>query len=163
MLFRSGNARSVTSAFAKFSRRDEEKTEGFVFLMTTTLVTRLRRCPESTVRQLSVAETIREQTERAADPRVDLAVKRTERAWDRTLLAWLRTTSGLIAAESHSTKERNGCMQRRLSPELHWFAADIWTVYRSPLPVPCCFSSCVRNTGETCVSWRPLRAPGPAG
>ena len=42
--------------------------------------------------------TDREQAERDADPRVDLAVKRTELAWDRTLLAWLRTTSALIAA-----------------------------------------------------------------
>jgi len=42
--------------------------------------------------------TIREHAERVADPRVDLAVKRTEPAWDRTLLAWLRTSSALMAA-----------------------------------------------------------------
>jgi putative membrane protein len=45
-----------------------------------------------------MTENIREQAEREADPRVDLAVKRTELAWDRTLLAWLRTASALMAA-----------------------------------------------------------------
>jgi putative membrane protein len=45
-----------------------------------------------------MTDTVREQAEREADPRVDLAVKRTELAWDRTLLSWLRTTSALMAA-----------------------------------------------------------------
>jgi len=34
----------------------------------------------------------------ADDPRVDLAILRSELAWDRTLLAWVRTALSLIAA-----------------------------------------------------------------
>jgi uncharacterized membrane protein YidH (DUF202 family) len=42
--------------------------------------------------------TIRQTSEREADPRVDLAVRRTELAEQRTLLAWLRTSLALMGA-----------------------------------------------------------------
>jgi len=39
--------------------------------------------------------TIRQDPEREADPRIDLAIRRTELAEQRTLLAWLRTSLAL--------------------------------------------------------------------
>jgi putative membrane protein len=41
---------------------------------------------------------IREESERSADPRIDLAVERTRLAMERTQLAWVRTVVGLITA-----------------------------------------------------------------
>jgi uncharacterized membrane protein YidH (DUF202 family) len=41
---------------------------------------------------------IREEAERDADPRIDLAIERTMLAWERTQLAWIRTVFGLIVA-----------------------------------------------------------------
>jgi putative membrane protein len=41
---------------------------------------------------------IRQDAEQSTDPRVDLAVQRTELAEDRTVLAWLRTAIGLMGA-----------------------------------------------------------------
>jgi uncharacterized membrane protein YidH (DUF202 family) len=41
---------------------------------------------------------LRESAEETVDPRVDLAVLRTELAEDRTLLSWARTSLGLMGA-----------------------------------------------------------------
>jgi uncharacterized membrane protein YidH (DUF202 family) len=41
---------------------------------------------------------IREEAERDADPRIDLAVERTLLAIERTQLAWVRTVMGMITA-----------------------------------------------------------------
>jgi putative membrane protein len=41
---------------------------------------------------------IREEAERDADPRIDLAIERTLLAWERTQLAWIRTVFGLVVA-----------------------------------------------------------------
>jgi uncharacterized membrane protein YidH (DUF202 family) len=44
------------------------------------------------------SDAARQSAEQDADPRVDLAVLRSELAEDRTLLAWLRTALALIGA-----------------------------------------------------------------
>jgi putative membrane protein len=45
-----------------------------------------------------MSDITRQAAEQDTDPRVDLAVQRTELAEDRTLLAWIRTTIGLMGA-----------------------------------------------------------------
>lgn len=45
-----------------------------------------------------MTDRIREHEERELDLTLDLAVLRTELAWDRTLLSWLRTTLALMGA-----------------------------------------------------------------
>jgi uncharacterized membrane protein YidH (DUF202 family) len=60
-------------------------------------------------------DSLREQAEQAADPRIDLAVKRTELAWDRTLLSWLRTTIALIVAGTAFDKGAQWLHEARLT------------------------------------------------
>ena len=62
-----------------------------------------------------MTDSLREHAEQAADPRVDLAVKRTELGWDRTLLSWLRTTTALIAAGAAFDKGAQWLHEARLA------------------------------------------------
>ena len=57
----------------------------------------------------------RQAAERDTDPRVDLAVQRTELAEDRTLLAWIRTTIGLMGAGVAFDKGAQFLHQERLA------------------------------------------------
>src|SRR5215471_8622710 len=60
-------------------------------------------------------DSLRMHGEQAADPRVDLALKRTELAWDRTLLSWLRTTIALIVAGTAFDKGAQWLHEARLA------------------------------------------------
>ena len=60
-------------------------------------------------------EAIRNQAEQDVDPRVDLAVLRTELAADRTMLAWLRTALALIGTGVAFDKGVQLLHERRLA------------------------------------------------
>src|SRR5277367_5136643 len=53
--------------------------------------------------------------EREIDPRIDLAVRRTELAMDRTLLAWIRTALALMGAGIAFDKGAQFMHQARMS------------------------------------------------
>jgi len=57
----------------------------------------------------------RQAAEQQADPRIDLAVQRTELAEDRTLLAWLRTALGLMGAGAAFDKGARLLHEERLA------------------------------------------------
>src|SRR5215831_18139907 len=57
----------------------------------------------------------RQAAEQQTDPRLDLAVQRTELAEDRTLLAWLRTALGLMGAGAAFDKGARLLHEERLA------------------------------------------------
>jgi uncharacterized membrane protein YidH (DUF202 family) len=63
---------------------------------------------------------IREEAERDADPRIDLAVERTLLAIERTQLAWVRTVMGMITAGIAIDKGFQALHQARLMSGLAW-------------------------------------------
>jgi len=63
---------------------------------------------------------IRADTERDADPRIDLAVERTLLAIERTQLAWVRTVMGMITAGIALDKGLAALHQARLISGTAW-------------------------------------------